>query len=309
MHAEPIYVCDQTDMEAWRLARREGIGASDAPGILALEGAFSNPFSISCSKRGLETDDGDPEPELFKWGRLIEGPALQAFEEETGHQAKISSQMFRRPETDMGFMQATLDGVVTEKGGEVGGAEVKLSIFSAKEWDKYGVPETVLCQAQHQCHVMSWPWVYVIAILDGYRLRWKKVERDDAILGDVIVPAEKDFWQRLQDGEQFDAGIGRPDQSASWLKSLHPDDDGTTIRLEGDHWIEIMDNWRVAAEEEKVEKRLKEKAKNSLVQEIGDATFARLDDGRRISLKTQPRTTKPTTETKTSTFRVLRETK
>ena len=54
---------------------------------------------------------------------------------------------------------------------------------------------------------------------------------DDEILGDLIHPAEKDFWARLLDGEIFDASVGgRPEMSSDWLKSLHPDDNGTTIR-------------------------------------------------------------------------------
>jgi len=310
--ASPVLVCDSSNRLVWLDARKDGIGSSDSPCILRLEKAWGSPFTVSCLKRGLAlpADMEDEESELMKWGHYSEGPMLQAFADETGHTAQLSGAMFRSGDPATPFAMTTLDGIVTEKGGKVGGAECKFVRYTARDWEIDGIPEHVACQDLHTMDVMNWDFMYVIALLDGYKLRWKKQERDDEILGDIIRPAEADFWQRLMDGEQFDAGVGgRPDMAASWLKSLHPDDDGTTIRLEGDHWIEVMDNWRVAAEEEKAEKRLKEKAKNSLVQEIGDATFARLDDGRRISLKTQTRTTKPTTETKTSTFRVLRETK
>ena len=313
--ADPVLVCDSANRPVWLEARKEGIGSSDSPCILGLEKAWGNPFVISCQKRGLALPDGvdDEESELMKWGHYSEGPMLQAFADETGHTAQLSGAMFRSADPDTPFAMTTLDGIVTEKGGKVGGAECKFVRYTTKEWERDGIPEHVACQNLHTMAVLGWQFMYVIALLDGYKLRWKKQERaglGDEMLGDIIRPAEKDFWQRLQDGEQFDAGVGgRPEMSASWLKSLHPNDDGTTIQLEGAQWIAMTDLWRLAAEEEKGAKKNKEKAKNSIVQAIGDATFARLDDGRRISLKTQTRTTKPTTETKTSTFRVLRETK
>ena len=310
--AAPILVCDSSNRPAWLEARKEGIGSSDSPAILGLEKAWGNPFVISCIKRGLELPDAedDEESELMKWGHYVEGPLCQAFADETGHKAELSGLMFRSGSPETHFAMTTLDGVVTEKGGKVGGAECKNVIYTTKDWERDGIPEHVACQNLHTMDAMGWDFIYTLALLDGYRFRWKKQERDDEILGDIIRPAEADFWARLLDGEIFDAGIGgRPGMSADWLKSLHPNDDGTTARLEGAHWVEVMDSWRLAAEEEKSAKKRKDASKNSLVQEIGDATFARLDDGRRISLKTQTRTTKPTTETKTSTFRVLRETK
>jgi len=309
--AAPVLVCDSSNRPAWLESRKKGIGSSDSPCILRLEKAWGNPFVVSCIKRGLTLPDDAPdqESELMKWGHYVEGPLLQAFEEETGHTAQLSGLMYRSGNPDTPYAMTTQDGVVHEKGGKVGGAECKLAIYTSKDWERYGIPEHVACQNLHTMDVMDWDFVYTLALLDGYRFRWKKQERDDEILGDIIRPAEAEFWRRLQDGEQFDAGVGgRPGMSADWLKSLHPNDNGETALLKGDHWMDVMDRWRLAADEEKAAKERKEKAKNSLVQEVGDATFGRLDDGRRVSLKTQTRTTKPTTATKTSTFRVLRET-
>jgi len=307
--AAPILVCDSANRPVWLEARKKGIGSSDSPCILRLEKAWGSPFTISCVKRGLALPDGvdDEESELMKWGHYVEGPMLQAFADETGHQAQLSGTMFRSGDPATSIAMTTLDGIVTEKGGKVGGGECKFVRYTTKDWERDGIPEHVACQNLHTMDVMDWDFIYTLALLDGYKLRWKKQERNNEILGDIIRPAEADFWARLLDGEIFDAGVGgRPEMAASWLKSLHPNDDGTTIRLEGAHWTEMMDSWRLAADEEKAAKTLKEKAKNSLVQEVGAATFARFDDGRGISLKTQ---TRKETLSKASTFRVLRETK
>ncbi len=310
--AAPTFVCDSANRPEWLEARKTGIGSSDAPCILRLEKAWGNEYTISCQKRGLALPDGvdDEESELMKWGHYVEGPMIQLFSDETGHDGKLSGRMYRSGDPATPFAMTTSDGTVQEKGGKKGGIECKFVRYTVGDWEKYGIPEHVACQNLHTMDVRGFDFIYTLALLDGYKLRWKKQERaglGDEMLGDIIRPAEADFWARLQDGEQFDAGVGgRPEMAASWLKSLHPNDDGTTINLEGAQWIAMTDLWRLAAEEEKGAKKNKEKAKNSIVQAIGDATFARLDDGRRISLKTQDR---DSYVAKASTFRVLRETK
>jgi hypothetical protein len=231
---------------------------------------------------------------------------IAKFAAETGFVAKLSGDMYRRDHPELGFQMTTLDGTVTEDSGKTGGIECKLSIFTASEWEREGVPEHVVCQDQHTMATMGWDFVYTLALLDGYRLRWKKVDRDDEVIGDILVPAERDFWTRLQADDDFDAGIGRPDQSVDFLKHLHPNDDGSTARLEGDDLIAAMDAWRIHGDEAKAHKRSQDQAKNTLVQACGNSTFGRLDDGRKISLKTQ---TRKAHEQKASTFRVLRETK
>lgn len=302
---EPEFICNTNDHDAWLQARTLGIGGSDAPSVLGLEKAWGSPFSVACQKRGLSLDE-DIESELLQWGHRIEGPAIDQFSDETGHSGKLSGDMFRRADPGLEFMQASMDGIVTEKGGKTGGLEVKLSIFSASEWERDGVPESVLCQVQHQMGVMDFDFCYVIVLLDGYKLRYKRVDRDTEILGDIIEPAEKEFWMALQDGADFDAGIGRPDQSAAFLKSLHPRDDGTTNHLEGYHWIQTMNDWQIAKEDAKAATRRVEQLKNTLIQGVGPSTFARLDDGRGLSLKTSDRSGY---EVKPTSFRTLRATK
>jgi predicted phage-related endonuclease len=303
--AAPLFVCDSTDRPAWLLHRRKGLGSSDAPAVLALEKAWGNPYSVACLKRGLAPPDGDIEDELMAWGHYVEEPMIRKFSDETGMKAYVSGRMYRRDHPTLGFQMTTLDGAVEEDSGKVGGIECKLSIYTSSEWEKYGVPEHVVCQDQHTMAVMGWDFVYTLALLDGYRLRWKKVERDAEMLGDVIEPAELEFWTRLQDDDDFDAGIGRPDQSIAFLKHLHPNDDGSTVRLEGEHLMRAMDLWVLEGKNEKEAKRARSQAKNTLLQAVGDATFGLLDDGRRVSLKT---TTRKESVSKGSTFRTLRET-
>ena len=285
--AAPIFICNQNDgRDQWLQERTTGIGSSDAPCILGLETAWGSPFSVSCTKRGLTPPEPDQETELMKWGHYVEPAMIAAFSDETKLEAKLSGNLYRSSHPDLGFMMTTLDGQVVE-GGKVGGVECKLAIFSSKDWERYGIPEHVLAQNQHTMKAMEWNFLYTLALLDGYKLRYKRMERSDEVLGDIMIPAETEFWGKLQDGETFDAGIGRASASASWLKHLHPDDDGSEIALAGSVYQEALDRMVLAKEQEKAAKKEAAHAKNTLVQGIGDATFGRLDDGRRMSFKTQ----------------------
>ena len=95
-----------------------------------------------------------------------------------------------------------------------------------------------------------------------------------------------------------------PQRDEALVKLLHPKDDGTEIDLSAD-------NRALVAAEEFTEtiaalKRMKDKQtelKTELTAKIGDHTFGRLADGRRLSWKTQHRKayTAPASD-----FRVLR---
>lgn len=306
MNAPTLVVNEHADRDAWLEARRTGIGSSDAPAILGIPGAFGSAYKISALKLGLLGPEDDDESELLKWGHYSEGPMIEAFSDETGWSAKRSGDMFRSGDPERDFQLATIDGVCQRDDGKVGGIECKLKIFGADEWERDGVPDFVVCQTQHTMGVMGWDWMVVLALLDGYRLRWKIVERQDDVIGDVIVPSERTFWQRILDGELADASIGRPDATADALKRLYPEDSGATIALEGDEYLRALAEWQQARDDEKAAKRRKDAAKNLLVAGMKDATFAQLDNGSMLTLKT---TRRGEFVTKASSFRVLRQAK
>lgn len=305
---EPTLVCDSNlDRDRWLEERRKGIGASDAPAILGLS-PFASPLSIAASKQGLAPDPEDQESELQRWGRFVEAPMIAAFAEETGWEAETSGKLYRSTEPGREFMMVTLDGVCRATDGphkgKIGGIECKLKIFGADEWEREGVPEHVRCQNQHGMGVMGWDFFVTLGLLDGYRLRWKTIDRNDELIGDVIVPAERDFWRRIQTGEPIPADLGPTDASARALKRLHPRDTGQTIRLAGPEWLKRLDDWNAAKAEAKAASEAADRHKLALVQAIGAATFAVLDDGRKLSLKTTDKAGYPV---KPTTFRTLRE--
>lgn len=305
----PAYVCNDTDdRAAWLAHRRLGVGGSDAPAILGIS-PFSSPAKVAAEKSGLLPDD-DTETELMAWGRKVEPLLIETFLEDMekagqkGWTAKQSGALYRSTKPGREIMMTTLDGEVCDPAGRLGTIECKLKIFGAQEWERHGIPEHVVCQDQHATDVMDRPFSVVIGLLDGYRPRWKILERDDELLGDVIVPAELDFWQRWQDGEAFPLDVGPAAVNLDLVRRLYPEDKGTSIELKGPEYLAAATEWRLQAEARLAAEKAEKAAKAVLAGAIGDHTFGLLDNGTELSLKT---TKKGPVTHKASTYRTLRE--
>ena len=280
----PDYICSDTaDRSAWLEERRGGIGGSDAPAILGIS-PFSSPAKVAAEKSGL-LPDGDTETELMAWGRKVEPLLIETFLDDMekagkkGWMAGHGGGLFRSRKPGREVMMATLDGWATDPAGRSGTIECKLKIFGAQEWDRHGIPDHVVCQTQHAADVLDRPFSVVIALLDGYRPRWKILERDDELLGDVIIPAELDFWQRWQDGEAFPLDVGPAAVNLDLVRRLYPEDKGTSIELKGDEYLAAAREWRLQAETRLAATKAEEAAKAVLAGAIGTNTYALLDNG------------------------------
>lgn len=271
------------DRESWLEARKTGVSASDAPAILGIS-PFSNPFKLAKEKRG-ELPRDERQNELLDWGHVVEEPMLELFKRETGLDGELSSALYRTRNPDERFMLATPDGWIRD-GSEIGGLECKLKLFHAREWEENGLPDHVITQTQHQMRVMDWNFVFVLVLLDGYRLRFQRIERNDEVMGEFVVPLEAEWWSDFQEGRPFDPSVGTPSATTEVLKRLYPEDSGETISLKGTQWIEHLEMMIDARKQANQWKKIAERHSNALKAAMGDATFANLDDGTRLSLKT-----------------------
>jgi putative phage-type endonuclease len=304
----PAFVCDQSDRAAWLEHRRTGIGASEAPAILGIS-PFSSPAKLAAEKAGLVALN-DTESELMAWGRKVEPLLLETFAEDMekagqkGWSVKLSGQLYRSTKPGREIMLSTLDGEVRDPAGRYGIAECKLKIFGAQEWERNGIPDHVIAQTQHAMDVMDVSFAVVIGLLDGYRPRWKIVERSQELLEDVIVPAELAWWEKYLAGEAFPMDQGPGHVNLDLVGRLYPDDDGSTVKLKGPLLLEVAEAWRGHAEVRLAATKAEEAAKAVLRQAIGDATYGILDNGQKLSLKT---TKKGPVTQKATSFRTLRE--
>lgn len=297
--SEPKLICLESSPE-WHAERSKGIGGSDAPALLGLS-KWGGPASVAAAKLGYSASD-DAESELLKWGHYIEAPLIRAFADETGLDASLSGAMFRSGSPATPWMQATIDGVVKER-SQVGGLQCKLAMFSAREWEEDGVPLQVWAQVQHEMAVMDWEFCYVLVLLGGYKPRHSRVERDEAFIRERLIPTEAAFWTALQAGEPI-APEGAPDAEYAALKARFPTPvPGKEIELRGDEWLRAFEMWERCGATAREAVKAQKEARNRLIAAIGDAEFAVLDGGIRLSLREQVRREFVSPEFR---FRVLR---
>ena len=267
--------------DEWLEARHRGIGGSDAAAAIGLN-RWKAPLAVYCDKLGI----GDPDNELSEpaeWGLLLEPVLIEKYRSVTGRRVQTPSgfELYRSPHHP--FMSCTPDGLITdpERDGE-GVLEAKTGgVFTLKEW-KEEPPLEYQVQLQHNMAVLDLKWGSFAVLIGGQRFFWCDMERNDRFC-EVLVRKEADFWERVVTGTPPD-----PDASTSTSEAiarLYPGETGRTIDLddEASEW----NRRHLAIKEAKKRLELQERLYgNRLRAAIGEATFGRLPDGSRLSLKT-----------------------
>jgi predicted phage-related endonuclease len=147
-------------------------------------------------------------------------------------------------------------------------------------------------------------WGVLAVLINGefdWTLRLFDIERDP-VIEDRILHGVDAFWR-----DYFDPGIMppfEPQRDEALIKQLYPKDDGSEIDLSGD-------NRALVAVEELIEaqdalgrlKKTEASLKAELTGKLGEHTYARLADGRRLSWKQQSR---KAYAVEAATYRVLR---
>lgn len=247
--------------DAWRAARLEGIGSSDAP-VIAGESTYRSALELWAEKTGRvprEEPDADTA-RLFRIGHLMEPLLLQLYTEETGRKTRREPRMLRhraRP-----WMTASLDARVL---GERRIVECKWT--HARRWSSPDepVPGDVQAQVQHAMEVAGADVADVVALV-GPTLRIVEVPRDPAFIG-ALISLETEFWGHVQSGIP-----PAPDGSESARRTiarLHPVDDGIYLPATPD-LVELVDLYRSA--------KLTAKSAEDAEKGIGNALRAVLAD-------------------------------
>jgi len=281
---------DSADRDAWLALRRTGIGGSDAPAILGLVG-WASPSSVQADKWNLAPEAEDAE--VMRWGRRLEDVIAEGLGADEGWEVFIYGLLLRS--TRHPFMLCTPDAQrLTDRIF----VQIKNTV-KAEDWQER-VPEAVWVQCQHEMAVTGDTRCIAAALILGNRLRWSYVERDDAFLETVLIPAERDFWERTQNLEPAPADGSEHTKRAYQL--LWPKDSGETVALDGYFTALDRERHELLGIKKTAEERL-----NSIDNEIRlalkDATFGVLQNGVVYSNKTQ---TRKEHVVKESTFRVLR---
>lgn len=241
--------------DAWRDARRKGIGGSDAAAVLGIS-RWRGPVDVYLEKIGQTVDQLDNE--RIYWGRKLENIVAEEFARQTGKRVRRRTKTF--VSKDWPFMIANID---RELVGEKTGLECKTtSAFNSSEWQDDSLPDAYYCQIQHYCAVMQWQACYIACLIGGQHFDYKLVPRNEKFINDTLIPIERDFWQHVETRTPPKPGAADhidPPQESDVM--LEPNDDDIAQA------IELTDvNTKLAI----LDKRRKELV-NAFKQRIGPA--------------------------------------
>lgn len=226
MAIEIIADLDEIDHDAWLKLRLSGLGGSDA-GVVAGLSTYKSGYELWSEKVAGILPDPSDEKEYQRWGKLLEDPIADEFAHRTGIEVHKFNRMVRN--TDYPFMFANVDrltGPATELDGVL---EIKTTRF-ADQWADGAVPLTYAVQGQHYLAVLGLPVVHYACLIGGQTLVITDVERNDALIDDLVA-IEEAFWDSVLKRE-----APAPDGSYSTRRALQK-----RWRPEADKAVEITD--------------------------------------------------------------------
>lgn len=176
----------------WHLARRLGIGGSDAN--ILMGGDNERILKLWRVKRGDAPDDDLSGVLPVRMGQWTEPFNVQWFEEQTGN--VVTGQGDMRVSAEYPFMRCTLDGETTFEG-------VK-AVFEAKHVSAFAkedeIKQRYYPQLQHCMSVCDYP-LSILSVFFG-TLTWRHyVVPADALYQAQLIAAERNFWRCVETGE------------------------------------------------------------------------------------------------------------
>ncbi len=244
----------------WLAARKVTIGSADIP-VIAGESPHKSAYTLAAERLGLIPEIIDAETqELFDIGHLMQPVLLALYEHKTGRHPKAAPTWRSHPQYP--WATASLDGTAPVK------RVVEAKWTHSKRWRSGDrVPGDVQLQVQWQLFVVGWDVADVI-VLDHTTPRVEEVERDDAVIDDLLYFA-REFMGYLERGEL--PPIDGSESTARTLRAKHPRDDGTWLPARPD--LAVLTNELAEA---RATKRIAEDTErtvaNALKAVIGDAS-------------------------------------
>ncbi len=266
------------DRKSWLSIRQSGIGSSDAAAAVGLH-PYKSPLELWMEKTGRQFDDKQPSrgeilTSPLHWGQVLEPLVADHYAQHTGYRVQRVNAILQH--TEHPWMLANLDREI------VGNDQVQIlecktaGIYGAKLW-KEGVPEYVQLQVMHQLAVTGQQAADVAVLLGGHELQIHRIERDEAMI-DQLIALEAKFWEYVEHDTPPPAdGTDSADQA---LRALFPQDDGESVDFSHDVALSqaFVDLQRVRQTLDDAKKE-EAKLKHRLQQAMGTATLATFPSG------------------------------
>ena len=199
--------------DEWKQARRKGIGGSDVAATMGLS-RFKSTYTLYLEKTGQIKNEVNNE--YVHFGTILEEVVAKEFSDQTGKKVhKVNAILIHEKYP---WMIANIDRKVT---GENAILECKTtSAWNVKEWKDEEIPQEYILQVQHYMAVTETDKAYVAALIGGNHFVWKKVERDEELIQNLIK-IEKEFWDCVESKTPPD--IDGSKNSSEILNILYPE--------------------------------------------------------------------------------------
>jgi len=261
----------------WLEVRNLGIGSSDAAAAVGLC-PYQSRLELWMHKTGRDhllpqIDPRDDSTPLY-WGTLLEPIVAAHYTRRSGRRVRRVNAVLQHPQHD--WMLANIDREV------LGDPHVQIlecktaGIQGARLWEE-GVPEYVQLQVMHQLAVTGKAAADVAVLIGGQELRIYRIERDEALIRNLIA-LEQEFWGYVLRDE-----APSPDGSESAetaLRSLFPRDHGGVVDATQDAEMTSTFSELVAVRERlAAHELLQAQLRQRIEQRMGDASRMVLPTG------------------------------
>ena len=260
------------DRQDWLDVRKRGIGSSDASAAIGLN-PYKSQLALWMEKTnrdvGLPQPNQDDDTTPVFWGVVLEPVVASQYQRRSGNKVRKVNAVLQHPEIP--WMLANIDREV------IGSHQVQIlecktaGINGARLW-REGVPKYVEVQVMHQLAVTGKQAADVAVLLGGQQLEVYRIERDDALIAQLIE-LERQFWHCVETDTPPPADGS--DSADLALRLLYPEDTGEEIDFSEDQTLsgalaELKQVRQTLAEAGKREAQLKQQ----LQQAMGAASKA-----------------------------------
>lgn len=268
---------NEISRDDWLTVRKGGIGSSDAGAAVGLN-PYKSPLELWMEKTGRDaglpkTDPNDESSPMY-WGTLLEPIVAAHYTKRTGNKVRRVNAVLQHPSEP--WMRANLDREI------VGAPDVQIlecktaGMNGARLW-KEGVPEYVQLQVMHQLAVTGKQAADVAVLICGQELQVHRIERDEAMIGQLI-DLERHFWRFVE--LDLAPPADGSDSADVALRALYPNDNGQCLDLVHDLEMSSAFSDLLAVRQLlTTQTRLEAQLKQRIQQRMGDMTKAVFDGG------------------------------
>lgn len=249
--------------EDWLKYRSKGIGGSDVSVICGIN-KYKSAVELWMEKTGqIEPTEAG---EAAYWGNVMEPIVRNEFALRTNLKVKIVKAILKHPTKS--FMLANLDGIIKDHiCGECIFEAKTASVYKQNDWEDDKIPEAYMLQIQHYMAVTGYKRTFIAVLIGGNQFKYKTIERDDELI-EMIIKLEEDFWSHVLDNTP--PQIDGSQASSELLSRLYPESNNTHKILLPEEAKDLIIQYELGKEKEKVATEIKDEAVNKLKSLLGE---------------------------------------